>query len=80
MSKLNETDTAENDLQKHPKAKEFIKQVWNIHHGGQPLPTDQNETIDSDIIIAQVCVRNCSFNPLKGYGNIFFYYFIWKNF
>ncbi len=64
MSKLNETDTADNDLQQHPKAKEFIKQVWNVHHSGQPLPTDQIENIDSDIIIAQVCVRKWFFNTL----------------
>ena len=56
MSKLDETDRADNDLQNHPKAKDFIKQVWNIHHSGQPLPTEQNETLDSDIVIAQVCI------------------------
>ena len=56
MSNLNEANTTdEKELQRHPKAKEFIKQVWNIHHSGQPLPTEQNEPEDSDIIIAQVC-------------------------
>ena len=48
--------TAEKDLQKHPRAKEFVKQVWNIHHSGQPLPTEQSEPEDSDIMIAQVGV------------------------
>ena len=56
-SKLSEADmTAEKDLQKHPRAKEFVKQVWNIHHSGQPLPTEQSEPEDSDIMIAQVGV------------------------
>lgn len=65
MSKLNETDMTNTDLQKHRKAKEFVKQVWNVNHQGQPLPTDQNENVDSDIIIAQVRFTT----PTIFYGN-----------
>jgi hypothetical protein len=54
MSKLNEIDTDNDDLLAHPKAKEFIKQIWNVNHKGQPLPTEQIENDDSDLIIAQV--------------------------
>ncbi|XP_028406066.1 E3 SUMO-protein ligase NSE2-like [Dendronephthya gigantea] len=55
MNKLNETEenSMNESIQEHPNIKEFVKQVWNVHHSGQPLPTDQNATIDSDIMIAQ---------------------------
>ena len=61
MSKLNEADdnSTNESIQEHPNVKEFDKQVWNVHHSGQPLPTDQNKTIDSDIMIAQVCSSPC---------------------
>ena len=57
MIKLNETDTDHNNLE-HPKAQEFIKQVWRVHHEGQPLPTEEVENDDSDLIIAQVGVNS----------------------
>lgn len=61
--KLTEASDKDDDLNSHPKVKEFREKVWNIHHQGQPMPTanTQQGLEDEDIIMSQVrkqCMRN----------------------
>lgn len=52
--KLEETESDVEDLNEHAQLKEFVKQIWYVHHNGEPLPSDAVENDDADIIVAQV--------------------------
>ncbi|XP_046864448.1 E3 SUMO-protein ligase NSE2-like [Xenia sp. Carnegie-2017] len=51
--KLEETEPDVEDLNEHAQLKEFVKQIWYVHHNGEPLPSDAVENDDADIIVAQ---------------------------
>ena len=50
-----EAKNTDDALHSHLKVKEFVQKVWNVHHNGQPLPTQhQGDHEDEDLIMSQV--------------------------
>ncbi|XP_061358221.1 E3 SUMO-protein ligase MMS21 [Gastrolobium bilobum] len=51
------------DLTRHPLIRQFKEAVWNVHHGGQPMPGEEQEEIVMTSTQSNILNNNC---PLTG--------------